>query len=131
MKEYTFAEVDAAPEGSVFLGGASSVFVKYGYIVWWDDGRGTGKRKLWPADNSWRTRAFTEANGFRIHDAQITYDDGKPALNFILIGSSRLIVLNEEYTAEVSPEGVKVGCQTFPLSVVEELYKAVQEINKK
>lgn len=38
------------------------------------------------------------------------------------------IKLNSNYTAIVSADGVEVGCQTFPLSKIEELYKAVQEI---
>jgi hypothetical protein len=131
MKQYTFAEVDAAPEGSVFFGGASSIFVKYGHIVWWEAGRATGKRKAFVSDHTWRKGFFTEAEGFKISDAQITCDDGRISLDFILTGSNRSVVLNEEYTAEVSPGGVKVGCQTFPLSIVEELYKAVQEVSKK
>ena len=35
--------------------------------------------------------------------------------------------LNNEYTAEVTTEGVRVGCQMFSFEQVEELYKMVQQ----
>jgi hypothetical protein len=38
-----------------------------------------------------------------------------------------LVALNEEHSAIVEPEGVKVGCQTFSFDKIEELYKAVQK----
>lgn len=38
------------------------------------------------------------------------------------------VVLNDEYTAEVSNAGVKVGCQTFPLSVIDDLSKAKSQL---
>lgn len=38
------------------------------------------------------------------------------------------IKLNDEYTAIVSKDNVKVGCQTFPLSVITKLYNAVEKM---
>jgi hypothetical protein len=40
------------------------------------------------------------------------------------------VVLNNEYTAEVTPNGVKVGCQVFTHQKVDELMKAVNECRK-
>ena len=130
MKQYTYAEIDASPEDSVFFGGSNSVFVKSGFIVWWAPGRGSGKRKAWPVDNSWRRndRAFTKAEGFEIRDTQMTCVEGKPALDFVLVGTSPQVVLNNEHTAEVTPDGIKVGCQTFPLSIVDDLVRAVKQV---
>lgn len=42
--------------------------------------------------------------------------------------SASLIQLNSDYTAEVTPEGIKVGCQTFPLSVIDLLVAARNKI---
>jgi hypothetical protein len=39
------------------------------------------------------------------------------------------VKLNNEYIAVVSKDGVKVGCQTFGLEKIEELAKALKEIN--
>lgn len=41
------------------------------------------------------------------------------------------IQLNKAYTAEVSKDGIKVGCQTFPLEVVKQLAAAVKKVSKK
>jgi len=41
------------------------------------------------------------------------------------------IQLNSDYTAEVSKDGIKVGCQTFPLEVVKQLAAAVKKVSKK
>jgi hypothetical protein len=41
------------------------------------------------------------------------------------------VVLNDKYTAEVSKKGIKVGCTTFPLSVMKKLLKACDEIEDK
>ena len=38
------------------------------------------------------------------------------------------IKINGDYTAIVSTEGIKVGCQTFPLSVIDELAKAIKQV---
>ena len=43
---------------------------------------------------------------------------------------SILIKLNAEYTAEVFTDIVIVGCQIFPISVIDELATAVAEIKK-
>lgn len=40
-----------------------------------------------------------------------------------------LIPLNSEYTAEVSKETVKVGCQTIPWSKIEEIVEAHTELS--
>lgn len=39
------------------------------------------------------------------------------------------IKLNDEYTAIISKDNVKVGCQTFPLSVIQELYNALKKFD--
>lgn len=41
-----------------------------------------------------------------------------------------IIKLNNEYDATVSKDGIKVGCQTFPLSIVEDLATAVRTVTK-
>lgn len=38
--------------------------------------------------------------------------------------------LNDELDVEVSNVGIKVGCKTFPLSVVDELKKAVDKVKR-
>lgn len=38
------------------------------------------------------------------------------------------VKLNDSYTAVITEKGIKVGCQTFPLSIVEELAKAIKTI---
>ena len=40
------------------------------------------------------------------------------------------VELNSEYTAIVTKEGVKVGCQSFPTSKIRELAKALDEVEK-
>ncbi len=40
------------------------------------------------------------------------------------------IKLNNEHTAIISQDGVKVGCQVFPLDKVQELYDAVQKVKE-
>lgn len=37
------------------------------------------------------------------------------------------VKLNASYTASVSRDGIKVGCQTFPLSILDALNKAAKE----
>lgn len=39
------------------------------------------------------------------------------------------VVLNKEYTAEVSKDQISVGCQTFPASKVKELQDAINKLN--
>ena len=38
------------------------------------------------------------------------------------------VVLNIQYTATVTKDGVKVGCQEFPLEIIEDLKKAKDEL---
>jgi len=40
------------------------------------------------------------------------------------------VKLNDDYTAEVSKDGVKVGCQKFPLSIIDDLSAAKAKITK-
>lgn len=42
--------------------------------------------------------------------------------------STRRVKLNDSYQATVSKTEIKVGCQTFPVSVLKELMKAVEEL---
>ncbi len=44
--------------------------------------------------------------------------------------SATKIKLNDEYIAEVSTKGIKVGCSTFPLSVARELAEAVNKVSR-
>lgn len=37
------------------------------------------------------------------------------------------VKLNDTYTAEVSTDGIKVGCQTFPIEIVKQLAAAVEK----
>jgi len=41
------------------------------------------------------------------------------------------VKLNRDYTAVVNSDNIRVGCQTFPHSVIEELCAAVQKYKKK
>ncbi len=43
---------------------------------------------------------------------------------------TREVVLSADYTALVSGTEVKVGCQTFPLSIIDDLAAAVKEVSK-
>lgn len=45
---------------------------------------------------------------------------------FFNIKAPTRVVLNEKYTAEITPEGIKVGCQTFSFETLKELYNAVK-----
>jgi len=38
------------------------------------------------------------------------------------------VVLNNEYTAEVTKDNIKVGCQLFPHSIVKDLQEALDKI---
>lgn len=40
------------------------------------------------------------------------------------------VKLNDRHTAVVSSEGIKVGCQTFPLGVIDALVTAREEVLK-
>lgn len=39
----------------------------------------------------------------------------------------RMVKLNEEYTAQITKDGIKVGCQTISFEAFENLVKAVKE----
>ena len=52
-------------------------------------------------------------------------------VKFLTEGERVVVTLNAEYKAEVTKEGVTVGCQKFPLSVVRELAKAVDKVEGK
>lgn len=68
------------------------------------------------------------------------YDEGNPWFeefrdsDYNIPGGFRVapvtpkVPLNSNYTAEVTPEGIKVGCQTFPLSVIDLLVAARNKI---
>lgn len=43
---------------------------------------------------------------------------------------SVIVKLNDEYNAEITETHIKVGCQTFPITILDELNKARQELNK-
>lgn len=49
---------------------------------------------------------------------------------FLEDGPTR-IKLNDQYTAEVSAAGIKVGCQTFSFEKIEELYRAALKFQDK
>ncbi len=44
-----------------------------------------------------------------------------------LYEATKIIKLNQEYNAEISSEGIKVGCQTFSFEAVQELAEACSE----
>ena len=44
--------------------------------------------------------------------------------------SSIGVKLNESYTATVTKDSIKVGCQTFPHSIIKEIQKAIKEITE-
>ena len=39
------------------------------------------------------------------------------------------VKLNSDYTATVTKETIKVGCQTFPVSILKDLQKALESLN--
>lgn len=41
------------------------------------------------------------------------------------------VELNKEYTAQVSKDGIKVGCNSFPLSVIDKLVEALNKVEEK
>lgn len=49
---------------------------------------------------------------------------------FVIPPKVKTVVLNSEYTAEVTEDGIKVGCQTFPLDIVDRLVEARDKIIK-
>jgi hypothetical protein len=71
--------------------------------------------------------SFCTANSFFSNKAkEVTFEE------FILamVGDNRIEVkLNGTYTASVGKDGVRVGCQTFPLSVIDELAAAKAKIS--
>lgn len=42
--------------------------------------------------------------------------------------SSKKVKLNDDYDAIVSKDTIQVGCQTFPISILDDLAKALKEI---
>jgi len=46
------------------------------------------------------------------------------------IPAVEIVVLNPQYTAEVSKDGVKVGCTVFPLDIIDSLREARDKILK-
>ena len=40
------------------------------------------------------------------------------------------VKINNQYTAEITKNNVVVGCQTFPISVIDDLYNAKKEVMK-
>jgi hypothetical protein len=62
---------------------------------------------------------------------QLSNDYCVPFFVLELVSKSPKVVkvkLNENHTAEVSKDGIKVGCQTFPIGIVEELEKAIKSL---
>jgi len=51
--------------------------------------------------------------------------------DYLKNGDSVEVVLNDSYTAIVSKDTVKVGCQTFPITVLKALVAAHKKLNKK
>lgn len=49
---------------------------------------------------------------------------------FIIPPEVETVVLSPQYTAEISLDGIKVGCQTFPLSIIDLLMEAKNKICK-
>jgi hypothetical protein len=47
---------------------------------------------------------------------------------FLLHGKRVSVPLNMDYCAEVSAEGIRVGCQLFPLSILDALNNARKEV---
>lgn len=70
--------------------------------------------------------------GFKEFVSQLDGDEGEDLIydmGFVKLPTlSPSVTLNSSHTAVVTPKGIKVGCQTFPLSVVDELVKAVKEV---
>lgn len=53
-------------------------------------------------------------------------------LELVIKGIKKITVkLNSEYSAIVTKDGIEVGCQKFPLTVIDDLVKAKAEITKK
>ena len=40
------------------------------------------------------------------------------------------VVLNDKYTAQVSKDGINVGCTSFPLSVIDKLVEALNKVER-
>lgn len=73
--------------------------------------------------------AFFRKNGYCV--ALTTSRDGHvPAGACTLINPSINFQLNEKYSAKIFRDKVEVGCQTFPASVIEELYNKMKSLQK-
>lgn len=62
-------------------------------------------------------------------DFTFNFSEIDKAIEFIK-GKKVEVKLNDEYTAEVTKTEIKVGCQTFPISVLDALNDAREELNK-
>ncbi len=74
-----------------------------------------------------------EISGYRNEQSQYkSLDSIGDFIQYILDNSSPPIevLLNADYKAIVSRDGVKVGCQTFELDVIQKLYDAMLQIKK-
>jgi hypothetical protein len=47
-----------------------------------------------------------------------------------LDNSEASVILNKEYTAIVTTKGIKVGCQTFPISIIKDLQAALDKVTQ-
>lgn len=51
-----------------------------------------------------------------------------PLCSCKVVGDVITVKLNSYYKAEISADGIQVGCQTFPLSIIKELADAVKQV---
>ncbi len=61
----------------------------------------------------------------------INFDDLHKFDDFVkkLDNTEALVILNKEYTAVVTATDIKVGCQTFPISIIKDLQAALDKVN--
>ena len=52
-----------------------------------------------------------------------------PYLSAILVPNSEKVKLNEKYVAEVFQDKIVVGCQTFPIEILDTLFQAHEKIS--
>jgi hypothetical protein len=63
-----------------------------------------------------------------LENGQSEYGKLGDILEFLFGPKPQEVVLNEEYTAMVTPTEITVGCQTFPISKLEEVLRVAKRL---
>lgn len=69
--------------------------------------------------------------GFTGDNANYNWPEDSVEIIDFIYSAPKAVKLNDEYTALITKEGVKVGCQTIPFSAVAELHRAILTFSEK